>query len=166
MALTFDATPKGASSNSYILEADADSYFDGRMEADAWTNALSPDKEKALVAATDRLELLRFVGRRTAGSQRLKWPREFVPDEDTTDYWDADAVPRFVQFAACEYAMLLLQQKGSSDIFADTGLEGFTEVVGKIKINPKFTAGQLPKIVKRYLRPFVHGALGPKLTRG
>jgi len=59
MALTLDATAKGADSNSYVSVSEAISYFEGRLDsADTWATAVAgaTTEEVALVMATSRLE--------------------------------------------------------------------------------------------------------------
>lgn len=167
MPVTLDATPKGASSNSYITQADADTYFLGRMNADNWTNAASSDKDQALVAATSRLDVELYVGVRSAQGQRLKWPRLNVVDEDNY-LLSSDVVPRFVQEACCELALDYLNA-GTEDRNAPTGLEGFESVrVGPVSVtrDKAFMAGQLPAVVLRLISAYRVSPGGFRVARG
>jgi hypothetical protein len=90
VVLVLDATAGGASSNSYVSLADAETYFEGRPFASAWTGADQADKEQALVYATTILERERWAGCeggnvQAALTQALAWPRRWVP----TLEWDA-----------------------------------------------------------------------------
>lgn len=160
MALTFDATPKGADSNSYILVTDADDYFDGQLFAETWASKSTPEKEQALVAATSRLEMESYRGVRTTSSQRLKWPRADVAKDDG-NFWDSDVIPRPVQEAAAQQALDMLNE--TEDPLAASGLEPFESVrVGSIAvtIDKQTYAGQLSSRIVSMLADFFLGGLG------
>ncbi len=84
-AITIVATPKSASANSYITRANAQSYFDARLYVDAWTDAANTDKDKALAAATTRLDQEKWLGLPKTTTQALKWPRSGVENADYED---------------------------------------------------------------------------------
>jgi hypothetical protein len=44
--------------NSYISNADADSFFDNRLNADAWTSATEDNQTKALITASAQISRL------------------------------------------------------------------------------------------------------------
>ena len=170
MAFAFDATPKGASANSYISVEDADTYFGGRLNSDAWI-AAGGNKEIALAMATSRLDAEQYLGTPTTSTQRLKWPRSSVlrdgPSGDDGAWYggtmyDVDTVPRPIQEACCELALALLTA-GTTDPLAATGLEQFERLaVGSIDLTMRdgFRAGQLPDTVSRLLGPFRLGGDG------
>lgn len=126
MALTFDATLEGAAANSYITEAEAAAYFDGRLNADPWTNAAQGTRQRALVMATTRLERVTWLGSPTTTTQRLKWPRSGVRDELGT-LFTGDTIPRPLQEATCELALHLLRL-GSTDPAAADDLAGIESI--------------------------------------
>ena len=141
---------KGASSNSYLTVATAQTYLDGRLKVSEWTDASDPDKDRALIQATNRLELENFVGFTTTTTQRLKWPRSGAPDGDN-DLYDQDLMPRVVEEATAELALAFL--KSEADL-SDVGLEAFTNVkVGSLDVTPRITrkGDALPSVVKRIL---------------
>lgn len=156
MALVLDATPKGVNSNSYATRAEADAYFDGRMNAGAWTAAVAATKDLALVAATSRLEQEKYKEGRTDTAQRLQWPRAYVqtPDENFVSWYDPNVVPRPMKEACYELALTFLNA-GTLDTLAETGLEGFDSVtIGplSVDITKSFRGGSLPANVRRLLR--------------
>ncbi len=145
------ATVKGASSNAYILRADAQSYLDGRLNVTQWTDASPADKDRALIQATSRLEVEEYVTAPTTTTQRLKWPRSGVADGDANIYAN-DVIPRVVEEATCELALAYL--KGEVDL-SEVGLEAFTNVkVGPLDVTPRVTrkGDALPAIVIRILQ--------------
>jgi hypothetical protein len=156
MALTLDATAKGADANSYVTVAEATSYFEGRLDpADTWANAVSgaTTEEVALVMATARLELESFYGIPTTTTQRLKWPRIGTYDSKG-DYNDSDLVPRCVKEATYELALALLQDETMLD--DTTGLQAFSRIsAGSLSVDFRSRAADsgLPKIVRQLLAP-------------
>jgi len=145
MALTLDADPTSATFNCYSTLAEATNYHSARLHNDAWNNAGSSDKNKALMWATRVLDTLRWRGVRTSGTQNLQFPRRGL------SYYESDAiggfdyeivdvsvnpgyftkveisdstVPQFLKDATAELAMWLID----SDTTAPTGTEGFTEI--------------------------------------
>jgi hypothetical protein len=167
MTLSLDATPKGASSNSYATRAEAIAYFEGRLNTTAWPSDTAL-MDQALVAATNRLEAEDYYGVRTDPNQRLKWPRMYVPNDNEWLLWDSNVVPRYLKEAQYEVALWLLSQ-GSTDALANTGLEPFQQVsVGSLSVTPNlnYKAGDLPAVVKRLLRGFIASSGGGRLMRG
>ena len=170
MAFTFDATPKGASANSYATVAEADDYFGGRLNAGAWS-AAGANKAIALAMATARLDAEQYLGAPTTTEQRLKWPRSSVlrdgPSSDDSVWYggtmyDIDTVPRPIKEACYELALALLTA-GATDPLAETGLEQFERLaVGSVDLTMRdgFRAGQLPATVSRLLGPFRLGGDG------
>jgi len=152
--MPLDATPGGVSANAYVDVAGAQAYFDRRLNVAAWTAADTPTKERALMAATARLEQETYVACKTAPGQALKWPRYGVEDDDTYLY-SAAVVPVPVVAACCELALHLLNA-GATDALAPTGLEQIAHVaIGSLDVTPSTaapSAGALPPQVVRLLR--------------
>jgi len=152
MAASIDATIGGPSSNSYVTVAEADAYFDGRLDAADWTAASADEKIRALITATLRLEQETYEGakyRSDPADQRLAWPRAGATDQNGWAY-DTDIIPEPVQRAQMELALAML----GSDLLSDTGLEGFEQVhVGPLSITPRqaHEAGDLPRNVRRHI---------------
>lgn len=184
MPLAFDGAAGSATANSYVALSDAVAYFEARMNTGPWDAADQSTRERALAAATQRLEQELYVGVRATAAQRLKWPRSYAPDPDnraasigTVDaptggwaYYPNDAVPRPVQEAASELALVLLAGSGT-DPLALTGLEGFERLaVGSLDITPRVDApvpGALPPQVLRLLRGLLTTSTGTtRLVRG
>jgi hypothetical protein len=176
MTLVLDATVGGAAANSYADQASANSYFEGRRNADAWTAASSTaggERDQALVAACARLEQEAYAGYRSTLTQALRWPRRYVVDPDPpvggtaldtspVGYYLSDAqVPVAVKRAQYELALHLLNY-GATDPLAPTGLEQFDSLsVGAIDLTPAAqVAGALPPQVLRLLRPLLLSAPG------
>lgn len=151
---TVTTTVGGASSNSYISVADADTYFDERLNATAWTGASTTDKQRALIQATRRIDQEDWEGVKVATSQALDWPRYWATDEDGEEY-DQDIIPQPVKDAVCELALRFLSDKlKGKDTLADTGMEEYDAArIGPmdVKKDKSFRAGQLPENVERLI---------------
>lgn len=94
--------------NSYIDEAFADSYFDDRGNT-VWAALTSPEKQQALVRATDYIDQRfgkKFRGDRESKKQALEWPRLSAFDDDGFLFSDVDKIPRQLQKATAEYGFL------------------------------------------------------------
>jgi hypothetical protein len=97
-----EATPGGATANSYVTLAEAEAYFATRLGAEPWTMADAATRESALRMATRALERLRWPGARQSTAQALSWPRTGVAGV-------ADGVlPQAVRDAQCEEALAWL----------------------------------------------------------
>lgn len=162
--MPLDSTPGGASADSYCSVADADAYFGARLNTAAWDAADVATKEKALKAATARLEQEAYAGWRSGPPQRLAWPRHGIAIDGIMV--DSFTIPAPVVNATCEMALALLNG-GSTDFYAPTGLEGFARVaVGDLDITPRQDGpapGALPVAVARWLRGL--RALGDGTTK-
>lgn len=153
---TLVSTPKSTTANSYATVADADTYFDERLNSSNWTDAAADDKARALIMATRRLDSEEYRGYKTLEAQALKWPREGAYDDDDEEY-DPDTVPGIVKESAYELAIYLLNS-GANDPFVDTGLEEYKRVkVGQLEVerSGSFRAAKLPENVYNLLRPVI-----------
>ena len=97
--------PTVDTSNSYVTEAEATTYFANRLYADAWASATAEDKQKALLMARTLLDFhIIWSGYPTDDTQPLQWPRIGVTGIAL------DAVPESVKIAQMELALILLSQ--------------------------------------------------------
>ena len=76
MSTTLDATVGGAAANTYNTEAELDAAADAAFPVPTcWTDADTEDRRRAAVAATVRLDRMRYVGEVVDDDQALAWPR-------------------------------------------------------------------------------------------
>ena len=129
--------PTVDSTNSYVTEAEAATYFGERLYATTWTGASEADQQKALLMARRLLDLhISWKGTPTDEDQALAWPREGVTG------FDNDEVPEAVKTAQLELALLLL----GTDLTALPDTAGFRSVqVDTIKL--EVAAGDRNKII-------------------
>ncbi len=170
MAVTIDATVGGASANSYITLADADSLVEAMIsssDVSKWTTGNTDSRNRALAAATQRLDRERFLGARTNSTQALQWPREGVRKPDTyiqsfshgfpfrltEDYYTNTEIPDQVKRAQVELAVYL---HNNVDGISLGGFEDFKNVkIGSLDVTPDKSgavgADRLPPMFERYL---------------
>jgi hypothetical protein len=70
--------------NVYGPRADADTYFNGKINRDSWSGAAATTKDRALVTATRLLDLEPWEGAPTdlVTPQPVAWPRTGVTDKN------------------------------------------------------------------------------------
>ena len=107
--------------NSYVELADADDYFETRIDSANWFDASDEVKEQALVTATQLIDENAWIGYAVSPSQALAWPRKnavFLDPKLGLEISIAeDEIPARVKTAVYEQALhlvnnedLLLQQ--------------------------------------------------------
>jgi len=124
MALVIDATSAGSSSNSYGTLAEAETYFESRLNIAEWTAATDDYKNRALVTATRIIDQNIFLGYRYTTTQALKFPRSGIPDYDSISFTDG-VVPEQIKEAQFEIALAAL----TSDL-TESGSYGSVTVSG------------------------------------
>lgn len=121
MALVIDATPGGATANSFVTEVEQIAYMASRLNASAWTtfsgSSCTETEKAAMISATLELSMLNWEGRRATTTQVLAWPRWFAmnPDSPVGFLYSSSIVPDRVKNAACELAFQFLNA-GTVDI--------------------------------------------------
>ena len=111
MALTPEDGTGLANADTYISEADADTYFASHGAPSSWSGADSASKEQALRLATQYLDnTYRGLWKGTKGSQSqaLSWPRTDVVDEEGYTVSET-SVPAGVLNATAETALRSVQ---------------------------------------------------------
>jgi len=163
MALT--ATVGSASADSFVTLAEADDYFDTRLNVTGWTGAVDADQERALKSATRELTLLAWQGVRVTTTQALAWPRDGCPNPDTTGdgddaFYEETIIPDRVKIATYELALAYLNA-GTTDLtLADQNAGVIRKKVGPLET--EWSAGQRVYGWQRF--PMVGDAIGPLLS--
>ncbi len=135
--------------NSYCSCTDTQSYFDGRLNTDAWDDATSTNQQKALIQATRMIDRLNFIGKKTAETQIQQFPR----DADT-------AVPTYIENACSELALSLLDGidlEQEADNARTLSVRYATVALSYDKdAPPEHIIAGIPSIEAwRFLRPFI-----------
>jgi hypothetical protein len=126
LAVVITATVGSASANSFVTSAECDTYHEGRLNATAWSDAVSDDKNRALVEAQRELNTLSYEGNRVDSAQALQWPRWNACNPDGTGssfYYLSTEIPQRMKDAQCELALEFLKS-GTTDLAALPSTDG------------------------------------------
>lgn len=151
MAVTIDATVGGATSNSYVTLAEAETYFEARLHVTNWTGATDDIKNRALVMATNRINQETFYGDRETTTQRLPFPR------DNLGYLDGilldSTIPETLKEATYELALHLISIDMSKPSVDTSNIKGVK--VGSIAVD--YAIDSTDNVSRNYhdLPPFV-----------
>lgn len=156
MPVTVNDTAKDPAANAYASVAEADTYFNVRLNSSSWTSLTDADtKARAIITATMQLEVEEYVGTKTTTTQALKWPRMDAFDADGNEY-DNDVVPEVVKDAMFELALNLVANLGSDPLAPDFLLKlNSLSLPGGLNLDfrdPSRQADTLPPQVVRLLR--------------
>lgn len=144
-----DTTVGGANADSYATLAEAAAYLDvqpGRKKT-RWTALTDPQREAALLMATQAIESMRFHGVKSTTTQALAFPRTVDTHDSGVTYF----IPPNVKYAQIETALSVVE---SDQVDMPENLTGYTigsysaQLAGVIQ-------GLLPPTAMRWLRPFV-----------
>ena len=144
---------------AYETVTEAQSYFDNRLDVDAWTDATSSDKSTSLIQATKMIDKLNFKGEMAVSTQALQFPR----DDDTV-------VPQDIKDACSEIALALLDGVDPELEFENLRMvsQGYANVRSTYdKDSPPqhFVAG-IPSVTAwRYLKPYLRDVHAVDLSR-
>jgi len=146
--------------NSYVTIADADTYFETRIDSAEWEAADDETKEQALVTATQLIDERHWIGAAVSSSQALAWPRKdaiyYDPRMGQQITIAKDEVPSQVKIAVYEQALHLVQNE---DLIAQK-VQTFESIsVGSIRLtdsNGDVTKTSItPSIIIKPLRPLI-----------
>jgi len=142
--------------NSYQTVTEADTYFEGRLDAAAWTSATDELKTPALITATATLEHMNWAGVVVSESQNLAFPRvgSYFDPRLGYEVTLSDEVPNRINTATFELAYHLLNNDGILD---DTGSLRNLDV-GSISLNRITRPNLIPESVKRLIKPLLVNA--------
>lgn len=150
--MTLDATVGGVSSNSYIDETDANTYFESVINSDSWDTASTPNREAALITATRLLDQnIVYIGSIATDTQALRWPRSAAYNQDGIEYSDS-AIPEKLKFIVCDLALSILSNggyTGSSNQFRQLNVGSLI-----LKYKDPNTDGPFPPNVLEAIRLF------------
>ena len=170
MAVTIVATAGSATANSYITLDAANDYVEAMIsstDVSKWSTGTDDTRNRALAAATQRLDRERFLGARATDTQALQWPRTGVRKPDTyvntyaagfpfrisDDYFTDEEIPDQVKRAQIELAVYL---HNNTDGISLSGLNDYKRVkIGSIDVTPDKAgavgADHVPPMFERYL---------------
>ena len=139
--------------NSYVTVAEANAYFEDRLDATAWTSASDTKKAQALITATSYLDELRWVGIAVSDSQTLAFPRdaEYFDPKAGTIVVLTNEIPTRILTATYELAFHLLS---NANLLDDTG-EVTNLSVGSISLSEIKAPNKISGVAKRLIAPLL-----------
>ena len=144
---------------AYATEAEAILYFSGRLNADAWDDADSYERDKALINATRIIDRLNFKGTKTVDAQVLQFPR----DNDTV-------VPDDIKSACSEIALALLDGVDPELEYDNLSMvsQGYANVRSTYdrSMPSEHVAAGIPSVnAWRYLKPYLRDVSAIDVSR-
>lgn len=172
MPITINATPSDPTANSFATEAQAIARAATRLNLSGWTtlsgSACTETEKAALIEAQRELNVQRYQGYRTVGTQALAFPRFGVPNPEVAyaasfGFYDSTIIPQILIDANIELAFEFLKA-GSVDIAAlDDGIGIVRETIGPLSTEWA-TPSQRAQGLKRF--PRVLNLISPLLLVG
>jgi len=146
--------------NSYVEIADADTYFETRIDSAEWTAATDEIKEQALVTATSLVDDHSWIGSAVSSSQALAWPRSnAIYNDDRLGLQvtiGSTVIPDRVKTAVYEQALHLVNNE---DLLSGTTQTFESISVGSISLsdsNGDVTRTSIrPSVVMKPIRPLI-----------
>lgn len=149
---TLDATPGGASANSYCTRQEADDYHDTHLWSDTWKAAEAWKKEVALIQATRMLDQeVEWDGSKSDSTQPLRWPRQDVLDPEG-ELLANDEIPVFLRNATAELARWLLAEDRTAE--RGYGLSSLKADVVELVFDSQDERPVLPAAVQAMVLPY------------
>jgi len=144
---------------SYLTEAEAQVYFDGRVGSEAWDDADSTSRDKALSHGTKIIDRLNFLGCKAIETQENQFPR------------GADvSIPQAIKNATCEIALALLdgvnpEMEYENLFMTSQGYGGIRSSYDRSVKAPHLLAGVPSFTAWTYLRPYLRDTLEIEMYR-
>jgi len=167
---TLVETIGSASANTFGTQAEADTYFDNRLNVSDWTGADSDDKDRALLQAAIEMCLMAWKGTRVDSTQALCWPRDEVVNPDLpwasqepqdSYYYETTEMPDRIKHSQFELALEMLKA-GTTDILARDSLLDVKRKKTDVLETEYFEAYKRARtILEKY--PRVYKFIGPLL---
>ena len=166
--MTLTATPGASNANSYLTEAESETYFENRLHSENWANVADP--EQALITSTHMLDwYMSWKGIKATSAQALEWPRVDVYDS-SGNIIENTVIPSRLKQAVCELALFNV----SVDRLADQDIDGYSMMkVGPLTLqsdaaDPLSSKKKaIPKHIRQMLSDFITNPPGTaRLIRG
>jgi len=165
VAATIDATIKGASANSYVTLAEANTYFETVPDSSTWTSKTDDQKNRALISATRWIDSFVFYGDRCDSGQALKFPRNNYQIDGVE--LACSTIPNNIKYA--EYELSRALANDTDAMTGNTGTDGNIEEVKLGDIQVKYNTdsqgtGSVNNIMDKY--PWLQSYLGAYMLGG
>lgn len=160
--MTLDATPAGATANSYLTVADADALAgeDLGPERDAWLKEDLEAKERALLRATREVDAYVATGWAAYSTDQLL----LFPRETDIDAAALPIIPRRVELATYQQAVYLLKNRDAlSAMNAHRARGGDTDPDASYGVDPQNGPSIISPMAMHYLAGY---RTAPRANKG
>lgn len=151
-----------STANTYISNADADTYFGSHLYATAWTGATEANQDIALAMSTRLIDdNFRFDGKKSSDTQALSFPRYGV-SEDGYELL-ATTIPQSLKDATAEFAKWLIAE----DRTAEDDTVGFKSLKAgslSMEIDPGDRSATIPDVVRDMIAEYSKPTSGGLVT--
>ena len=138
--------------NSYVTVAEADAYFETRIDSDIWFDASDDEKIQALVTGTAALDRMSWAGVAVSAEQSLAFPRNgSYFDPRAGQVVVLDGVPSRIVQACYEQALHLLSNEG---LYSSTGSVTSLQV-GRIQLDTIISPESIAPVSNRLVKPLL-----------
>lgn len=138
--------------NSYVTVAEADAYFETRIDSDIWFDASNSEKIQALVTSTAVLDQMSWAGVAVSAEQSLAFPRNgSYFDPRAGQVVMIDGVPSRIVQACYEQALHLLSNEG---LYSSTGSVTSLQV-GRIQLDTIISPESIAPVSNRLVKPLL-----------
>lgn len=129
--------------NCYLTLSEAETYFSGRFDHDAWDNLDDDAKSRLLITASRRIDCEKFAGIKQVQLNAMQWPRMLIYNMDGYPI-PQSTLPKELKYAVCEQAFFYIDELSITTLPRGT-LELFSSYdVASINLTPnKGTANLL-----------------------
>ena len=146
MALTVEDGTGLAGADSYLSEADANTYHTAHGNRTSWSGASSATKEAALRMGAQYLDAVygqRWLGQRISLTQSLDWPRSDAEDRDGCAI-ASNSVPQAIKDAVAEAAIRHIDETSGlvPDIAEPGSIKSESNQVGPITTRTEYMGGR------------------------
>lgn len=144
----------------YNTEEELTTYYTTRLNTGVWTNANESDKLAANTMAGKRIDMLSFIGTRTATTQEHEFPRN-----DETD------IPTIIKEAHAEIVLKFLQgydsEESANEVTAKKRtFSGVSTTYDTDTPRPWLTTGVMSKTAWELMLPWLSDSTSVRIVNG
>ena len=141
----------------YGPRADADSYFNGKLNRGSWAGASATDRERSLISATRLFDLEAWQGSPTdlVTPQPLAWPRTGVTDKNGQTVGSSD-FPQDLLYGYYELAQAILDNPELDEAAnQDSNIRSVTADVVSVRFFQPVAGTRFPTVVHNFIKQFL-----------
>lgn len=151
--MSLDATLAGASSNSYITLAEAETFSSQFYNLTAWSTATSGNQEAALMEACTEIESYRLRFNPSISTQALHFPRDI--DYDSTGVYIIPTAIKKVQFLIAVNILETRSMEQKAQELKNAGVSSYSLGDYSVSFGNVGTGGKYTSLIRKLLYPYI-----------